>query len=114
MLIPHLVRATLVPVSRLAFRPTFEGLAHLPADGPVIVAANKIDALDEPERLERLRAHLKDLGIPVHPVSAASGEGLPEMLEAVWREVAEGRARDVAAAEPAQDPAKALHDPINE
>ena len=85
------------------------------AEKPVIVAANKIDALDEPERLERLRAHLKDLGIPVHPVSAASGEGLPEMLEAVWREVAEGRARDAAvASEAAQDSANALRDPISE
>ncbi|GAA2588122.1 lysophospholipid acyltransferase family protein [Winogradskya consettensis] len=46
MLIPHLVRAALVPVSRLAFRPTIEGLAHLPVDGPVIVAANHISALD--------------------------------------------------------------------
>src|SRR5215216_3727579 len=39
------------------------------AEKPVLVAANKIDALDEPERLERLRAHLQAQGVPLYPVS---------------------------------------------
>src|SRR5215472_12604164 len=34
-------------------------------DKPVIVAANKIDALDDPSRLAALRAHMKRQGIPV-------------------------------------------------
>ena len=54
-------------------------------DKPVLVAANKIDALDDPSRLERLRAHLQKAGIPLYPVSAATGEGLPLLLEAVWK-----------------------------
>jgi GTP-binding protein len=54
-------------------------------DKPVVVAANKIDALDDPSRLERLRAHLQPTGIPLYPVSAATGEGLPLLLEAVWK-----------------------------
>jgi GTP-binding protein len=54
-------------------------------DKPVVVAANKIDALDDPSRLERLRAHLQEAGIPLYPVSAATGEGLPLLLEAVWK-----------------------------
>src|SRR5688500_6414613 len=54
------------------------------AEKAVIVAANKIDALDEPERLERLRAHLQGRGIPLYAVSAAAGEGLAPLLEAVW------------------------------
>jgi GTP-binding protein len=66
------------------------------AEKPVIVAANKIDALDEPERLERLRAHVAAQGIPIFPVSAAAGEGLPALLEAVWREVAAARLRTSA------------------
>ncbi|MBA3297277.1 MAG: GTPase ObgE [Acidobacteria bacterium] len=61
------------------------------AEKPVLVAANKIDALDEPERLERLREHLQEQGVPLYPVSAAAGEGLPALLEAVWREVAAAR-----------------------
>lgn len=63
------------------------------ADKPVLVAANKMDALDEPERLERLRAHLQSRGVPLYPVSAATGEGLPALLEATWREVAAARER---------------------
>ena len=58
-------------------------------DKPVLVAANKIDALDEPDRLERLKAHLRERGIPLYAVSAATGEGLPPLLEAVWRELAQ-------------------------
>ena len=72
------------------------------SDKPVIVAANKMDALDEPDRLARLRAHLQGRGIPLYPVSAATGDGLPPLLEAAWREVAAARER--AAAEPMTDP----------
>ena len=67
-------------------------------DKPVLVAANKIDALDEPARLDQLRAHLQHRGIPLYPVSAAAGDGLPPLLEAVWREVAAARERTSAAA----------------
>ncbi|MFI5937997.1 lysophospholipid acyltransferase family protein [Actinoplanes sp. NPDC051494] len=46
MLIPRLLRASLLPVGHLAFRPTIEGREHVPAQGPVILAANHISALD--------------------------------------------------------------------
>ena len=68
------------------------------ADKPVVAAANKIDALDEPDRLERLKAHLDRLGVALYPVSAATGAGLDDLLEAVWREVS--RSRERAAATP--------------
>jgi GTP-binding protein len=55
---------------------------------PRIAAANKIDALDEPERLEALKAHLATQGVPCYPVSAATGAGIPALLDAMWREVA--------------------------
>ena len=55
---------------------------------PRIVAANKIDALDEPGRLDALRAHVEALGVTVYPVSAVTGDGMPELVEAMWREVA--------------------------
>jgi len=54
-------------------------------DKPVLVAANKIDALDDPSRLSSLRTHLKKRGIAVFPVSAVTGEGLPLLLEAIWK-----------------------------
>jgi GTP-binding protein len=62
------------------------------ADKPRIAAANKIDAQDDPERLQRLRAHLDQLGVPLYPISSVTGEGVPVLLDAMWREVA--RARD--------------------
>ena len=58
-------------------------------DKPVVAAANKIDALDDPSRLERLRAHLQRAGVPLYPVSAVTGEGLPLLLEAVWKKLVE-------------------------
>jgi GTP-binding protein len=58
------------------------------ANKPRIVAANKIDALDDPERLRKLTRYLKKLKVPLYPVSAVTGEGIPALLEAMWREVA--------------------------
>jgi GTPase len=58
------------------------------SDKPCLAAANKIDALDEPARLAKLKKHLKRLGIPVYPISAVTGEGLDALLEALWRAVA--------------------------
>jgi GTP-binding protein len=63
------------------------------AEKPLIVAGNKIDALDDPDRLDALAAHLKAAGIAFYPVSAVSGEGLDPLLEAIWREVAGARER---------------------
>jgi GTP-binding protein len=67
------------------------------SDKPILAAANKIDALDDPERLARLKAHLRTLGVPLYAVSAATGEGIDALLEAVWREVARSRERAAAA-----------------
>src|SRR6187402_85498 len=49
-----------------------EGTVPL-ATKPQIAAANKIDAMDDPLRLERLREHLTERGIPLFPVSAVTG-----------------------------------------
>ena len=75
------------------------------ADKPMIVAANKIDALDDPTRLERLRVHLQAKGVPLYAVSAAAGDGLAPLLEAVWRDVAAARDKTSAiAVDPGGDP----------
>ncbi len=42
---------------------------------PQLVAATKIDAVDEPERLERLRARAGEWRLPVFPISAVTGQG---------------------------------------
>jgi GTP-binding protein len=63
------------------------------SDKPRIVAANKIDALDDPDRLSRLKKHLKKLKVEVFPISSVTGEGVPALLEAMWRAVADGRSK---------------------
>ena len=60
-----------------------------------IAVANKIDALDDPERLKKLTRHMKRVKIRLYPVSAATGEGLPALLDAMWTEVSAARADDV-------------------
>ncbi len=62
---------------------------------PRIIAASKIDALDDPDRLKRLTKHAKKLKVPIYPVSAATGAGIKELVEAMWREVAERTTSDV-------------------
>jgi GTPase len=64
---------------------------------PMIVAANKMDALDEPERLAGLEAHVREQELPFFAVSAATGSGVDALLDAVWRKVAEARAHAAAA-----------------
>jgi len=54
------------------------------AQKPRIAVANKIDALDEPNRLKSLAKHLKKAGVPLYPISAVTGEGLPALVEALW------------------------------
>jgi GTP-binding protein len=65
---------------------------------PQIVVANKMDALDDPSRLTRLEQRVRTLGLPFHRISSATGEGLDDLLEAAWRQIAAVRE---AAAEPA-------------
>jgi GTP-binding protein len=69
------------------------------ADKGALAAANKIDALDDPDRLARLAAHLRRLGVPLYPISAVTGEGLTPLLEAVWHELAAARDRQAASAD---------------
>jgi GTP-binding protein len=64
---------------------------------PQIVAANKIDALDDPSRLERLERHVRKLGLPVYRISGVTGEGVDELIEAAWREIAAVRSAKATA-----------------
>ena len=53
---------------------------------PQVIAANKIDAIypggEDP--VEKLRKEFEPQGIQVYPISAVSGQGLKELLYAVW------------------------------
>lgn len=55
---------------------------------PQIVAANKVDALDDEARLDRLRRAMRRRALPVHPISAMTGDGLGPLREAIWKALA--------------------------
>lgn len=52
---------------------------------PQIVVATKIDALDEPERLERLRRRAAADRKSFYAISSATGEGVRELVNAIAR-----------------------------
>ncbi len=64
-----------------------ESIGRALADKPQLVAANKIDALDDPDRLARLRSYLDQREIRLFAVSAVTGEGLRDLCEAMWKAV---------------------------
>jgi GTP-binding protein len=55
------------------------------AQRPQIVVASKIDALDDPDRLERLRQAVEGAGIEFHAISSATRAGIPELVVMVAR-----------------------------
>jgi GTPase len=54
---------------------------------PKIAVATKLDALDDPLRLEDFRQFCEREGLEFHSISAASGNGLKELLRAVERKL---------------------------
>jgi GTP-binding protein len=50
---------------------------------PMLVALNKIDIPEAQQNLESLTTELQNRGYTVFPISAATGEGAPELLQAV-------------------------------
>jgi GTPase len=61
----------------LRFQPTL-------AAKPQIVAANKMDAVSDDTEVRALEARARALNLPFFRISAASGAGLPGLLEAAW------------------------------
>jgi GTP-binding protein len=70
---------------------------------PQIVVANKMDAVDDPDRVKALERHVKTVRptpdstvkrkLPFLKISAASGEGVDALLEAVWKEIVKARVK---------------------
>ena len=57
------------------------------ADRPQLVAANKTDLAPDGEALERFRAYIASLGLPLYEISAATGEGLRALTLAAAAEL---------------------------
>lgn len=53
------------------------------ASRPQIVVATKIDALDEPERLESLKRQVAADGLPLYQISSVTNKGTKELVAAV-------------------------------
>ena len=53
------------------------------AEKPMIVVATKLDATTERTRLEALRAFCSERGLEFHAISAASGEGVRELVRSI-------------------------------
>ena len=63
------------------------------AERPQIVVATKLDALDEPERLARLKRRVEDDGRAFYAISSATGEGVRALVLATARMLDEIRDR---------------------
>jgi GTP-binding protein len=59
---------------------------------PQIVAANKIDAVEDPARVEELERRANALQLPFYRLSGATGLGVSDLLETMWERVALSRA----------------------
>ncbi len=59
------------------------------ANRPQVIAANKIDAIYDPENnpVDAIKAEFEPKGIKVYPISAVSGEGVKELLYHVYEMV---------------------------
>jgi GTP-binding protein len=79
---------------------------------PEIVAVNKTDLPVTKKKVAALKKSFAAKGVPVFPISAATGDGVPELLEAAWKEVQAARAEgaghaEVVAEEEAEEEAEA-------
>jgi GTP-binding protein len=78
---------------------------------PQIVVANKIDAVDDPDRVTALQRRTAELGLPFFRASGVTGVGVPELLEAMWERLRvqrEAAAAGAALGEPADRDAHAV------
>lgn len=69
-----------------AINAELEAYSEEVASRPQIIAANKLDLLPEEEReaaVKKIKAEFEKDGIEVYPISAATGEGVKELLYAV-------------------------------
>jgi GTP-binding protein len=64
---------------------------------PQLVAANKLDAVDDPARVSAVADRAHALGLPFFAISAVTGQGVPALLEAAWPHVHAAREAEVAA-----------------
>lgn len=60
---------------------------------PRLIAANMMDLPDAEDNLPAIQAYATERGIPLYPISAATGQGTQELVYGAWAYVKEARAR---------------------
>ena len=65
-------------------REELAGYGHGLADKPEIVALNKLDAMTPQAKASRVKALERACGHEVHVISGATGQGVPEVLRALY------------------------------
>lgn len=77
---------------------------------PHLVAANKIDAVDDPKRVTALAKRAKQLKLKFFEISAVAGTGVKQLVEAAWPIIAAARELEAKAAALGDDdlPTKAV------
>jgi GTP-binding protein len=70
---------------------------------PHLVAANKIDAVDDPKRITALEKRAKKLKLKFFQISAVAGTGVKELVEAAWPIIAKARELEAKAIDIEQD-----------
>ncbi len=68
------------------------------AQKPILVVASKIDAAQNPERVEKLEAFCRDRALPCFRVSAVTGAGLEQLKYRMAERVRESRLEQTATA----------------
>ena len=58
---------------------------------PQIVAANKLDAVDDESRVTAVARRAAELKLPFFQVSGVTGAGVPDLVEAMWQGLASAR-----------------------
>ncbi len=69
-------------------------------DKPMLVALNKVDVSEARENVDALTAALQERGFSVFPISAATGEGIENLLNAVAEQLREELARQAEVEKP--------------
>jgi GTP-binding protein len=71
---------------------------------PQLVAANKIDAVDDEDRVQELEQRATELDLPFFRISAVAGTGIPQLLEMAWHRLTAARGNPSIVPEPESRP----------
>ena len=92
----HLIDGTQADPARAyrTIRNELAGYGHGLTDKPEVVALNKADAMTAQSRASRIKALERACGRPVHVISGATGDGVPQVLRALADTIAAHRRGD--------------------